>query len=75
MPYELVTKRTPLSQLRALPARAVDQILEKINLLCDDPRPHEPVKKKSSKAIKTSTVCAQATTVFSTPMVMAWSLG
>ena len=53
MPYELVTKRTFLSQLRALPARAVDRDSRaRSNLLCDDPRPHEPVKKKKLKGYK-----------------------
>src|SRR5215469_6730438 len=46
MAYELVVKPTFNNQLRVIPPRFMAQILEKVNLLCDDPSPREPVKKK-----------------------------
>ena len=46
MPYELVVKPTFNNQLRVIPPKFMAQILEKVNLLCDDPSPREPVKKK-----------------------------
>lgn len=46
MSYELVVKPTFNNQLRAIPPKFVGQVLEKIEVLRDDPAPHEPLKKK-----------------------------
>lgn len=46
MLYELVTKQTFMNQLRALPPKYMAQILEKVEVLRDDPAPHGDLKKK-----------------------------
>lgn len=46
MTYELVMKPTFTNQLCATPAKFMAQIMEKIEVLRDDPSPHEPLKKK-----------------------------
>lgn len=46
MSFEIIHKPTFTNQLLALPRERIPQILEKVQLLADDPSPHEPVKKK-----------------------------
>lgn len=46
MPYELVMKPLFTNQLRVIPPKFMTQIIEKIEVLRDDPSPHEPLKKK-----------------------------
>ncbi len=46
MSFEVIHKPTFQNQLRALPKERRLQILDKIDVLQDDPSPHEPLKKK-----------------------------
>ncbi len=46
MAFELIHKPTFTNQLLAIPRDQVVQILQKIEILRDDPAPHSPVKKK-----------------------------
>jgi superfamily I DNA/RNA helicase/mRNA-degrading endonuclease RelE of RelBE toxin-antitoxin system len=46
MPFELIQKPTFLNQLLAIPTEFMTQILEKVQLLANDPSPHGNVKKK-----------------------------
>ena len=46
MPFEIIHKPTFTNQLLAIPKERVMQILEKIEVLRDDPKPHGSLKKK-----------------------------
>src|SRR5215207_8436542 len=46
MSFELVHKPTFTNQLLALPLPVVRQVIEKVQLLAEDPHPHGSVKKK-----------------------------
>jgi superfamily I DNA/RNA helicase/mRNA-degrading endonuclease RelE of RelBE toxin-antitoxin system len=46
MPFEIIHKPTFTNQLLAIPKERVVQILEKIEVLRDDPKPHGSLKKK-----------------------------
>lgn len=46
MPFEIIHKPTFTNQLLAIPKERVIQILEKIEVLRDDPKPHGSLKKK-----------------------------
>ncbi|MCU0549315.1 MAG: UvrD-helicase domain-containing protein [Leptolyngbya sp. Prado105] len=46
MPFEIIHKPTFTNQLLAIPKERVLQILEKIEVLRDDPKPHSNLKKK-----------------------------
>ena len=46
MPFEIIHKPTFTNQLLAIPKERVLQILEKIEVLRDDPKPHGNLKKK-----------------------------
>lgn len=46
MPFEIIHKPTFTNQLLAIPKERVIQILEKIEVLRDDPKPHGKLKKK-----------------------------
>ncbi|MCT7953080.1 AAA family ATPase [Ancylothrix sp. C2] len=46
MPFELIHKPTFTNQLFAIPKERILQILEKIEVLRDDPKPHGNLKKK-----------------------------
>lgn len=46
MQFEIIHKRTFTNQLLAFPKEQVVQILEKIQVLQDDPKPHGNLKKK-----------------------------
>ncbi|BAZ08927.1 UvrD/REP helicase [Calothrix sp. NIES-4071] len=46
MKFEIIHKPTFTNQLLAFPKEQVVQILEKIQILQDDPKPHSNVKKK-----------------------------
>jgi len=46
MPFEIIHKPTFTNQLLAVPKERVIQILEKIEVLRDDPKPHGSLKKK-----------------------------
>ena len=46
MRFEIVHKPKFTTQLLALPPRVWPRIMEKIQLLADDPSPHAPVKKQ-----------------------------
>ncbi|MCY7281920.1 MAG: hypothetical protein LH679_00465 [Cyanobacteria bacterium CAN_BIN43] len=46
MPFEIIHKSTFTNQLLAIPKERVIQILEKIEVLRDDPKPHGSLKKK-----------------------------
>jgi mRNA-degrading endonuclease RelE of RelBE toxin-antitoxin system/predicted house-cleaning noncanonical NTP pyrophosphatase (MazG superfamily) len=46
MPFEIIHKPTFTNQLLAIPKERVIQVLEKIEVLRDDPKPHGKLKKK-----------------------------
>lgn len=46
MPFEIIHKLTFTNQLLAIPKERVIQVLEKIEVLWDDPKPHGKLKKK-----------------------------
>lgn len=46
MPFEIIHKPTFTNQLLAIPKERVIQVLEKIEILRDDPKPHGKLKKK-----------------------------
>jgi len=75
MVFEIIHKPTFTNQLLAIPGEYVAQVLEKIELLRDDPSPHGKAKKKLHGYKAVSIASDRATIASSTPMAIAGFLG